>query len=308
MKKPAMNLLSLSLVSSLLAAGTLLGLVPTAAVGSLLTLSDSNSTVIIAPTAADATASSVPIGMDSWTVNGVNQLQQQWFWYALNGGSASSIDTLGNVSSGTYSGPPGSAPNAYVGYTGSNLSVGVTYTLQGASSSSGQSDIGESIRITNNSASTEQLQFFEYSHFILNGSNTGETLQFGTNSAGSANSVTESNGMSSLEETVVTPAANRYEGEYYPVTWNKLNSPGSLSLADQPAIGVVGPPPSGQPGDVTWAFEWDDATLAPGASLYISKDKRLDFVPAVPEPSTLALSLIAALGLGGCAWRRRRRR
>src|SRR5579872_7404260 len=46
-------------------------------------------------------------GMNSWTVNGQNQLQQQWFWYQTDGGVAKSIDTIGTPTVTTYNGSSG---------------------------------------------------------------------------------------------------------------------------------------------------------------------------------------------------------
>ena len=77
--------------SLILAIGISAGLVATTATGGILpiTLQDGNTTVTIDPNnPAD--------GVNSWTVNGVNQLLQQWFWYRIgNTGPAYSIDTLG---------------------------------------------------------------------------------------------------------------------------------------------------------------------------------------------------------------------
>ena len=59
---------------------------------------------------------------------------------------------------------------------------------------------------------------------------------------------------------------------------------------------------SAGPGQTTWAFEWD-ASLGPGGSLLIGKDKRVDVSHFIPEPSSFAL-----LSLGLIAYGARRRR
>ena len=56
------------------------------------------------------------------------------------------------------------------------------------------------------------LHFFEYSNFTLNGGTSGESVSFPNAAA-----VDVQNGLLSLTETVATPAANEYEGDYYPV-------------------------------------------------------------------------------------------
>ena len=51
-------------------------------------LTDFNSTVVIDPTSQ--------AGMYTWTVDGVDQMWQQWFWYRIgSAGPEQSIDTLG---------------------------------------------------------------------------------------------------------------------------------------------------------------------------------------------------------------------
>src|SRR5258707_9537392 len=55
------------------------------------TLSDKNSSATIDPSSQN--------GMFNWTVNGVNQLAQQWFWYRVGStGPESSINTLSLLS------------------------------------------------------------------------------------------------------------------------------------------------------------------------------------------------------------------
>src|SRR5271165_3106552 len=52
-----------------------------------VTLTDQNSTVLIDPTSQ--------AGVYNWTVDGINNLYQQWFWYRIGStGGQSSIDTI----------------------------------------------------------------------------------------------------------------------------------------------------------------------------------------------------------------------
>lgn len=62
-----------------LAVGMSLGVMATTVAGSTITLQNNNSTVTINPGSS--------AGVEDWTVNGVNQLAQQWFWYAIDGGT-----------------------------------------------------------------------------------------------------------------------------------------------------------------------------------------------------------------------------
>src|SRR5712692_11252737 len=69
------------------AAVFLLGGLATSAQAAPVTLQDLNSSATIDP--------SLQSGMSNWTVNGTNQLSQQWFWYRTGStGQEFSIETL----------------------------------------------------------------------------------------------------------------------------------------------------------------------------------------------------------------------
>jgi len=284
MNKFQANLPPLPIVSLFLAIGMSVGLMATTAAGGMITLQDQNSTVTIDPNSSN--------GVNSWTINGVQELVQQWFWYRIgNTGPAHSIDTLGTPVTTQY-GPLG----VTVSYSNSTsgLSVVVDYTLTGAPTGTGQSDLDAGITLINSGSSTMNLQFFHYSNFALNGSLSGGTVSFPD-----AHTVDESNSVPTLAETVVSPAATHHEGAANLL--GTLTSPSLTTLTDLPAIGA----PGTGTGDMNWAYEWDLALPANGAQL-ISDDTHLTDPNAVPEPSTLALLFSAGLGMIGCAWRRRR--
>jgi PEP-CTERM motif len=253
----------------------------TPADATMFTLTDLNSSAQI----HDASQS----GMSSWTVNGVNQLAQQWFWYRTgSSGGQSSIDTLPLLAAtASDTNGNGQLDTLFLSYgSTSGLQIDVRYTLRGTASSG--SDMQEQINITNNSTSTLDLHFFQYTNFNLNGTPAGDTV-----SLINANTVRQSKSGALISETVATPAANHYElglTTDSPNTLTRLNSGGPITLLD-------GATTRG-PGDATWAFEWD-RSLAPGATLQISKDKNLQ----IPEPGTLTL---IAMGFVGLAFLRKR--
>ena len=226
-------------------------------------------------------------GMYNWSVNGQNQLNQQWFWYAIGATAPQSIDTIGLVS---YKTP---TPNEVTAlYQNAQLALTIDYVLSGGGVGSGSADITESISAVNNSGGNLDFHFYQYSDFNLLGNGSGDSVQlFGM--PGSWNFVQQTAGSSGIGEAIVAPDANHGEAAYVGQTLAELNGGSPLTLNDNASAG---------PGDVTWALEWD-TTIANGGSFDLTKDKSL-FIQVVPEPSTVAF---IALGLGVWGLARRRR-
>lgn len=244
----------------------------------VVTLAHNNSVATI-----DTSGSSA--GMNSWAVEGQNQLAKQWFWYRIGNTAEAPINTIGA--------PSITQPNArtlYTTYNNGSYSVEVDYSLSGGLAGSGFADIGEAITINNYTATPLDFHFFQYSDFNLGGISGGQTIELGKNLRGIFNEALQTAPGVIFNETVVTPGANHGEAGLFSATWDKLNNGVADNLNDN--VGPVGP------GNATWAFQWD-FVIAPGGSVLISKDKLLQ----VPEPSTLAL---ISLGLAGLALRRRR--
>lgn len=246
-----------------------------------VTLQDLNSSTTIDP--------SLQSGMSNWTVNGVNQLAQQWFWFRTGStGPESSIETLPLLSSivSNANFNPGNDTLA-LRYGGTNtFFIDVTYSLQGTQASG--SSIAETIKITNNSGSPLDFHFFQYSNFDLGGTSGGDSeVRLNPNTVRVVG-----DGML-FSETVASPAPSHYELALNPFTINRLNDANPTTLQD-------GSTTAG-PGDVAWGFEWDKA-LAAGETLTISKGKSLQ---VVPEPGTLTLVSIGLVG-GFCLLRKRR--
>jgi hypothetical protein len=224
-----------------------------------------------------------PAGMFSWMVDGIPVLHQQWFWYRIGGaGMASPINTLSPAIVA-----PSSASIVTVSYANPLMSVQVKYSLSGGMAGSGVSDVGEQILINNNSATTLDLHFFQYSDFRLG--NTPNSVMLGKNIRGLFNEADQSDSTgTALSETVISPGANHGEAALLGQTLSEFGSASFTSLSDAATAG---------PGQTTWAFEWD-ASLGPGGSLLIGKDKRVDVSPLIPEPSTFALVSLGLIAFG----------
>jgi hypothetical protein len=269
-----------------------------AARASTISLTDANSTVVLDP----GTSS----GVSSWTVDGVNQLYQQWFWYRVgNTDVQASIDTLGPATI-TQS----NAAEATISYTGTNgLTIAVTYLLTGGASLSGAATLGESIAITNGGDSAQDVHFFQYSNFTLDDQPSGDYVQFKN-----ANRVDQWKGAGNeaLSESVITPRPNyRETGQILPTndpnynplydTLYRLNNTPGLTLRE-PDSNTLSAPLG--PGDMTWSYEWD-RSIAAGSSFLISKAKSLSgVVQPIPEPSSLILVVASLLSLAVVARRR----
>ena len=235
--------------------------------------------------------------MTNWTVDGVNQLNQQWFWFRVGStGPEAPINSIGLAPIITTLG----GRSAYISYYDpiKGYGVEVDYLLTGLSAGSRSSDISESLTITNGTASPMEFHLYQYSDFQLAGDNLHNTAQVGTDIYGKYDEAIISKSIpgnnSSLSETVVSPGADRSEVALAPFTFGRLTDGSATPLNNS-----VGPTAVG---DATWAFEWD-FTIDPFSSLGISKDKYLHW-EAVPEPSA---ALLIPLGFFGLALLRRKK-
>jgi len=244
------------------------------------TLTDGNSVATVAPNSQ--------AGMNSWRVEGINELNQQWFWYAIGNNAPASIDSI-SPAVATQS-APNTLTTSYA-RTGFNMSVG--YTLTGGdvvpAGQTAVADMGESIQINNTSTSPLSFHFYEYSDFDLQGVPGPDNVTLSGSPRG-WNDAFQTYGTLGLTETITTPPANHAEAANEYATLAKLNGGAPVVLNDNPSA----------VGNVTWAFEWD-LVINPGTSAVISKDKYLQ-VQVVPEPSAIAL---VSLGLAAFALRRR---
>jgi hypothetical protein len=241
-------------------------------------LADGNSTANIDPT---SNAGVDFRGMNNWTVDGVNHLFQQWFWYRVGNTAEATIDT---ISAASVQQPL--ANLAKITYQNSIIKVETTYLLTGGSAGSSRSDIAESIRITNVSTSGPQsFSFFQFTDFDLNGTYDNDNLVH-TN----ANAFQVYEGSVYAAETISTPVAAHWQGSVSYQVSGSLQNGTATTLTD-----------SGSPlfGDAQFAWQWD-MTLNPGQTFLISKDKNI-----APEPATF---VTLGLGLAGILAARKRRK
>jgi len=286
---PTFRLLKIALLAALIATTGLL----TVSQAQIVHLSDNGSTADI------DTGSSA--GMYNWFVGNQNQLNQQWFWYRVgSGGAEAPINTIGPA---VITNPD--SRNMSVTYANSSFSVRIDYFLTGGSL---DSDIAESIRISNLTGSALNFHFFQFSDFNISGTAGGDSVSIRGDPLNGYDKATQTKGAFGVAETVDLPPASRAQaGNNFidsPTTLARLNDGSTTDLNDVTASG---------PGDAVWALQWDfsnttvDGTgilgaIAGNTSVDVIKDKHL-IVQLVPEPSSIVL---VSLGLSTFLVRRRR--
>jgi PEP-CTERM motif len=227
-------------------------------------------------------------GISDWTINGVNQLDQQWFYLSVNSSPVQSIDNFGTWSFGSQT--PGNSPGLTGTYTDSGVaSVQTTYTLSSHPVGSGIASLGTQISVQNLSALPETIQLFQYSDFWLGGVPGGQNVQF---TPGSPNYyVTQTGGGGPLIGTLsaTSQGTNAIVGEAASLYNGGSQLAGIISGNPSPAFDNS--QLSAGTGNVTYGYVFD-ATVAAGQTLSISE------IQTVPEPSPLALLALGILGAG----------
>ena len=284
-----------------LAATVALGGVATQAIAIDFELADQNSSLWVqvgnGTDGAKAGSYSVP-GMFNWTVDGQDQMYQQWFWYRFgDSGPEQPLETLGYLggqatdTNGSLWNPKSDlSPDTLVMAFGdpNGLLVEVSYVLRGAPA--GQvltADIGELITVYNFGTSAVEMSLFQYTDLDLFEDPEGDYVTIADGDARQW----DADGLAA-SETVITPGPTHYEVALYDDILARLQDGDADDLADVGAI--LGP------GDATWAFQWD-FSISPDHSFQISKDKQITHLP---EPVTM---IGVAMGISGLAGYIRRR-
>ncbi|MGD0390474.1 MAG: hypothetical protein ABSC42_16135 [Tepidisphaeraceae bacterium] len=254
-----------------------------------IVLTDGNSAVTINPTG--------PAGVENWSINGQNQLSQEWFWIRTGStGGQSNIETLGAPSVTLYDTTgDGQNDTAMLTYGSSHgLQITVTYGLTGGQAGSKTSDLADVIEIANDGTSPQAFHFFEYANFNLGDLASGQAV---TISQGSGSDTATDVGNGWQVQTVVSPASSEFEANDYPSLFDSISSSTTACTLSDASTSTVG--------DGEWGFEWD-MTLKAGGSCVISGDQNVvqHSITPVPEPAS---NPIAVLGLSGLCLTRPRR-
>jgi len=235
-------------------------------------------------------------GVTQWTMDGVNQLNLQSFYYSVGSGPAASIYTIGLPSAPTITtNLSKTTVTLNTTYADPTISVGTQFQIQSSPVGTGKATLAQTLTINNLSSTPQVLHFYQYSDFDLEGVSGGQNVQFSSNGSGQQYQVvqTDSTGrtLTGLISGVTggTSAQSEVQAGLFDGTQFGLGSAISVTLDNTLTAG---------PGNVDYAYEWD-ATVAAGGSIIISEIQAV-----VPEPSSVAL---VASGMVALALLHRRR-
>jgi hypothetical protein len=221
-------------------------------------------------------------GITQWTIDGVNQLNNQWFYYSIGSGPAYSIDSIAPWSTPTIT--SGSLPTLTETYANASYSVQTKFVLQPAAIGTGRAKLSDTITVRNLSATALDFHFYQYSDFDLGGVTGDQAVQFDSNGAGTAYKVVQT-GLAGATLTGTAVAVGG--GVSVPALEQAALYDGSkFGLGSGNPVSLNNTNLTAGPGNVVYAYQWN-VTLAaagnPGSSLTISE------IQSVPEPSTAAL-------------------
>jgi hypothetical protein len=217
-----------------------------------------------------------PGGASQWTVDGLNQLNRQWFYYRVGAsGPEMPVESINATPTINVFNNGATLSRLDVTWANADYSVRTLFQLVGNTAGTGKANLNETITVANTSADNIVFHLFQYSDFNLAGSAGGQSAQYYQNGIGEYYKVIQSDGFWSVTETATSPAGlGHFEAALSGITLGSLTDANPTTLSDSQTAGV---------GDVTFAYEWD-VTIAPGGSFQISK-----LIAVVPEPSTVAL-------------------
>lgn len=198
------------------------------------TLTNGNSTVTIDPMS--------PTGMNSWVVDGINQLAEQWWYYRIGDTRAAVINALGDPSALQLS-----ANTLTITYTGLYANMTIKYVLTGGPGGSGTSIISEQVWIKNDTAAVLPFHLYEYTDLNLN-----DTAYDDRAALLNPSTIGQWDGAIVSTESAavggITPPPNHWEVADAQTLADKLNSGSSVVLADASTPFV---------GDAAFSFQWD---------------------------------------------------
>jgi hypothetical protein len=220
-----------------------------------------------------------PAGINSWVVDGVEQLKFQSFYYRIGTGPEYALDNITSTPFVSFTGG-----GIDITYSNSSLSLLLSYDLFGNQVGSQNSGLGYSV----------------HSDYDLGGTSAGQNVVMEKITSGpvslrkfkSAGQTFGPMWMTNVFSLTALPSPT-------PLAEAGLYNSTLLSLTDGAQTTLNNATNAG-PGDVAYAVQWDIA-LAGNSSASLSGS----FTMAVPEPSSFSFLIASMLGLAGMSYRRR---
>jgi hypothetical protein len=202
-------------------------------------------------------------GLYSWTVDGVEQAHQHWFWLRTGTNlTQTSFDRLG-----TPWGLARTSSNAVVNYFAQGLSVQAGFTLRGGPAGSQVSELAETLTLQNATNAPVPLHLFAYADFDLNGSPYQDSV-----SRPSADVFLQQGKDIQIATKVESPLPDHWEAGYYGITLGSLLLPNPITLSDTFLPQAAG--------DQTLAWQWE-AQVGVGQTLAVQLTHQLG--PTLPR-------------------------
>jgi hypothetical protein len=246
----------------------------------VLALNDDNSVAAYDPDPATNPANT---GLLFWTVDDVNHLFQNQFWYRV--GSNGGENVLNSLNLLNVNQPDPTGNTLGLTYGGNGFEIGINLRLDGDVLGSKKATLFEEIAIKNTSNTALDFHLFNYTDFDLTDDGSQDTTAINNRRASQSDRFT-------FTTDVVKPIATSYQVGSFGELLTALTDDAPTNLNNfSEAIAT----------DNSYAFQWD-FQLNPETSYTINNYKTIAPVSAVPEPITL----IGSLSFGGFLWLRRR--
>jgi len=235
-------------------------------------------------------------GLLHWTVDGQDQMEQEWFWYRVGAsGPEANLSTLGA--------PIVFDPSPFVTgdvgvYYGSDprFDLAATFKLNGGAAGSGYSQLLETVTVVNKTQSALEFHLFEFTDFDIHGAGNDigkiTTSTDPVTGAFRVNSMDQYDNAFNLDRGFVglsDPAQHYLFGQDATVSAGLTD--GSPTTLGDTASNIASPGT-----DLALAVQWD-LGLTAGQTKSISKFKEFYLAP-VPEAGSMILFGLGMLGLG----------
>jgi hypothetical protein len=232
-------------------------------------------------------------GLSDWTIDGVNQLNQQSFYYSVGSGPVYSIDNIASWSTPTIATNLGKTQiTLNETYASSTISVGTKYVLGSGLPGSGQATLGQMLTINNLSGTAQVFHFYQYSDFDLGGVLGNQNVVFSSNGSGQEYQVVQTGLTGAILTGLLTGVSG---GSSYTYEVQAGYSDGTqFGLGNGNSAPLLNNTLTAGPGNVDYAYEWDLNLTASGSgsSIIISESQAV-----APEPSSVALVASGMLAL-----------